>query len=53
MVYGGYFLVLGIVFMIMNICTVVHYLKNEKPLKIWVKDSESVFESRDGMNELD
>ncbi|XP_058797969.1 thiamine transporter 2-like [Phymastichus coffea] len=52
MAYGGYYLVLGVIFLIMNIFTVVHYLRNQKPLKIWVKSMDSVAESRDGIHEL-
>ncbi|KAJ8686769.1 hypothetical protein QAD02_022563 [Eretmocerus hayati] len=47
LVYGGYFLVLGIIFMIMNAFTISAYMKKQKPFKIWMKSSESLVESGD------
>ncbi|CAB0034223.1 unnamed protein product [Trichogramma brassicae] len=44
LVYGGYYIVLGIVFMIMNFFTIRYYCKKEKPMKIWVKSMESIVE---------
>ncbi|KAL7306080.1 hypothetical protein TKK_0001536 [Trichogramma kaykai] len=44
LVYGGYYIVLGIVFMIMNFFTICYYCKKEKPMKIWVKSMESIVE---------
>ncbi|XP_001602920.1 thiamine transporter 2-like [Nasonia vitripennis] len=53
LVYGGYFIVLGIVFMIMNAFTLIYYCKNGKPLKIWLKNGDSNSESQDKVNDSD
>ncbi|XP_014218184.1 thiamine transporter 2-like [Copidosoma floridanum] len=45
MVYGSYYIVLGVIFMIMNVFTVMYYLKNQKPLKIWAKSTDYMAES--------
>ncbi|XP_011497226.1 PREDICTED: thiamine transporter 1-like [Ceratosolen solmsi marchali] len=41
LVYAVYFIILGIIFMIMSVFTLKHYFKNKKSLKIWLRNTES------------